>query len=229
MRPLPAGCLSLLIFAALLLLPLFFANAMLAALAELGLSPAASFYAALGIFLGGLVNIPVRRVERERVVQPSVLSLFGLDRIVGRMAPREYTMIAVNLGGCVVPCALAAYELVRIAGRGGLLAAVIAVAINIAICYQVARPVANVGIAMPPLVPALAAALSGIVLAPADAAPVAFCAGVLGPLVGADLLHLRDIRRMETSVASIGGAGTFDGIVLSGLVATLLAAALRAG
>ncbi len=229
MRPLPAGCLSLLIFAALLLLPLFFANAMLAALAELGLSPTASFYAALGIFLVGLVNIPVRRIERERTVQPSVLSLFGLDRIVGRTASREYTMIAVNLGGCVVPCALAAYELVRIASRGGLLAAGIAVAINIAICYQVARPVANVGIAMPPLVPAVAAALSGILLAPADAAPVAFCAGVLGPLVGADLLHLKDIRRMETSVASIGGAGTFDGIVLSGLVATLLAAALRTG
>jgi uncharacterized membrane protein len=53
--------------------------------------------------------------------------------------------------------------------------------------------------------------------------PVAFVAGVLGPLVGADLLHLRDITRVPVGILSIGGAGTFDGIVLSGFLATLLA------
>jgi uncharacterized membrane protein len=47
--------------------------------------------------------------------------------------------------------------------------------------------------------------------------------GVLGPLIGADLLHLRDIKTLETGIASIGGAGTFDGIVLSGIVADYLA------
>jgi uncharacterized membrane protein len=46
---------------------------------------------------------------------------------------------------------------------------------------------------------------------------------VLGPLIGADLLHLRDIEELETGIASIGGAGTFDGIVLSGIVAAYLA------
>ena len=40
--------------------------------------------------------------------------------------------------------------------------------------------------------------------------------GVLGPLIGANLLHIRDIAALETGIASIGGAGTFDGIVLSG-------------
>ena len=49
-----------------------------------------------------------------------------------------------------------------------------------------------------------------------------FRSGVLGPLVGADLLHLDDIAEIGTGMASIGGAGTFDGVVLSGLVATLL-------
>lgn len=44
-----------------------------------------------------------------------------------------------------------------------------------------------------------------------------------GPLIGADLLHLRDIEKIATGVASIGGAGTFDGIVLSGIVAAYLA------
>ncbi|MCS4031868.1 putative membrane protein [Salinibacter ruber] len=52
--------------------------------------------------------------------------------------------------------------------------------------------------------------------------PIAFAAGVLGPLIGADLLHLDDIAQLGAGMASIGGAGTFDGVVLSGLVATLL-------
>ena len=55
-----------------------------------------------------------------------------------------------------------------------------------------------------------------------ERAPVAFVAGVLGPLVGADLLHLKDIGRISTGLLSIGGAGTFDGIVLSGLLAAIL-------
>ena len=66
-----------------------------------------------------------------------------------------------------------------------------------------------------------------MLFAPAHAPPVAFVAGVAGPLIGADLLRLREIERMGTAVASIGGAGTFDGIVISGLVATLLAPASR--
>ena len=56
-----------------------------------------------------------------------------------------------------------------------------------------------------------------------QAPPVVFVAGVLGPLIGADLLHLRDIEKITTGIASIGGAGTFDGIVLSGIVAAYLA------
>ncbi len=226
MRPLPAGCLPLLLLAALLL-PLFLANAMLAALAELGLSPGASLAAALGIFLGGLVNVPVKRLAREEPVETPILTLFGLDRFVAPRTRHRYTIIAVNLGGCVVPCGLAAYQLARLANGGLLAAAIIAAAVNTLVCYAVARPVQNVGIAMPALVPALTAAVSALVLAPEAAAPVAFCAGVLGPLVGADLMHLRDIQRISTGAASIGGAGTFDGIVLSGLVATLLAAAVE--
>ncbi|MBH0192946.1 MAG: DUF1614 domain-containing protein, partial [Nitrospira sp.] len=35
--------------------------------------------------------------------------------------------------------------------------------------------------------------------------------------------HLREIEKIATYIASIGGAGTFDGIVLSGIVAAYLA------
>jgi uncharacterized membrane protein len=76
---------------------------------------------------------------------------------------------------------------------------------------------------MPPLVPAIVAAVCALLVAHQLAPPVAFCAGVLGPLIGADLLHMRDVKRISTGLASIGGAGTFDGIVISGFVAALLA------
>jgi uncharacterized membrane protein len=87
---------------------------------------------------------------------------------------------------------------------------------------MIARPTPGVGIVVPGLVPALVAALSALILAPEQAPPVAFIAGVLGPLVGADLLHLQDVSKLGSGVISIGGAGTFDGIVLSGVVAAYL-------
>jgi uncharacterized membrane protein len=45
----------------------------------------------------------------------------------------------------------------------------------------------------------------------------------VGTLVGADLLNLGRLRGVGAPVASIGGAGTFDGIFVTGIVAVLLA------
>jgi len=226
MNRLPFGCLSLILIAGLIaLIPLFLANAVLTALAKLGLSPATSLLVAVGIFLGGLVNIPVRRIPREETIEHYPLGIFGVGRFFPRMVTQQsFTIIAVNLGGCVIPCLLVAYELSRIASAGGslLLATAAASAINIAACWRLARPVPNVGIALPAFIPALLAAACALLFARQMAPPVAFTAGVLGPLVGADLLHLRDLGKLTTGMGSIGGAGTFDGIVLSGLVATLI-------
>jgi len=47
-------------------------------------------------------------------------------------------------------------------------------------------------------------------------------AGTLGTLIGADLLNLPRLRNLGAGVASIGGAGTFDGVLLSGIIAVLL-------
>jgi uncharacterized membrane protein len=45
----------------------------------------------------------------------------------------------------------------------------------------------------------------------------------MGTLIGADLTNLDKVRGLGAPVASIGGAGTFDGIFLTGIVAVLLA------
>jgi uncharacterized membrane protein len=181
--------------------------------------------AALAIFLGSAINIPVTRVEQERTVEYQPHRLLGLHRLFSPAVKRRtYTVIAVNLGGCLVPTALAGYQAARLAleAPSVLPAAFGALAINVVLCYTVANPVPETGITMPPLVPAGAAAICGLLFAPEWAPPIAFMAGVMGPVIGADILHLDDIAEISTGMASIGGAGTFDGIVLSGLVATLL-------
>jgi uncharacterized membrane protein len=223
--PFPFGCLALLVFLGVLLAPLFLANALLAALDKLGLSLGAAILAAIGIFFGGLVNIPVKRIEREETIEVVTPGLFGLRRRILPWVQRQETVIALNLGGAVVPLILVAHEIGRIARHGGpaKFAVGVGVAANVLVCYWLARPVPGVGIAMTPLLPAVVAAAAALLLAPDFAPPVAFVSGVLGPVIGADLLHLREVRETPTRLISIGGAGTFDGIVLSGLVAVLLA------
>ena len=54
-------------------------------------------------------------------------------------------------------------------------------------------------------------------------AAVASVSGSLGTLIGADLLNLGRIQGLGAPVMSIGGAGTFDGIFLTGIMAVRLA------
>ncbi|MEK6634067.1 MAG: DUF1614 domain-containing protein [Nitrospirota bacterium] len=214
------GFLPLLLFLLLLaLLPFVFGELFSTALMKLHLDPRAAL---LGILIGSAINIPIRRLVRGEDVLGEPPMLFGLSGWWPRLqrAPRE-TIIAVNAGGCLIPLGLALYEtlFLVIEDPVALWGLLVAVLLNTFACYWMARPIEGIGIAMPGLMPALGA----VAMAPEHAAPVAFVAGVLGPLIGADLLHLRDMEKIATGVASIGGAGTFDGIVLSGIVAAYLA------
>jgi len=93
---------------------------------------------------------------------------------------------------------------------------------------MVARPVKGVGIVTPALVPPIVAALSSILIKsifsvnPDFIFIIAYTGGTLGTLIGADLLNLRGISKIGAPVVSIGGAGTFDGVFLAGIIAVLL-------
>jgi uncharacterized membrane protein len=221
------GCLTLiLVFFLLLLLPFFFAQFMLTALAKLGLSPPAALFILIGIIFGSSVNIPIKRFPRDEEISVDPFVMFGFGRLFSLpRRVRRYVTLAVNVGGCVIPTALAVYECLLVAGRGptAIMILLIVTLANIAVCFRIARPVPGLGITMPALVPPLIAASLSLLLIPDFAPPVAFVAGVLGPLIGADLLRLKAVVKIAPAVASIGGAGTFDGIVLSGLAAALLA------
>lgn len=222
----PAGVLALIVaLVMLLLLPFLLADAMVSALLELGIAPRMATLLVIGIFLGSLFNVPVWRREGAAVLEYRPADFFGLGRLAPRLVqPGAQQVIALNVGGCLIPSLIVLYELSRLFGAGGdaLVHAVVAIALNVAACYLMARPVAGLGILLPALVPGCLAALVALLLAGEHAPPVAFCAGVLGPLIGADLLHIRDLGRRGSGLMSIGGAGTFDGIVISGFLATML-------
>ena len=103
---------------------------------------------------------------------------------------------------------------------GRALVAIVIVAIAV---HSLAYPVRGVGIAVPWLVPPLVAAGAALLLSRRSAPSLAYIAGSLGTLIGADLLNLGKVAGLGAPIASIGGAGTFDGIFLAGILAVLLA------
>lgn len=227
-RPLLFAPSSLVILAVLTLLMLVVPLVVLTVGEILGLSPLATGVVFLGILVGSLVNVPVAEVEIRRPVAPPIPLPF-LPGGVGPALERRTTVVAVNVGGAVLPVLLSAWFLARLPPRGA--AAGVAAALVVTwITHRAARPVPGMGIALPSLVPPTASvAATGVAFLLVDVplgqvAPAAFAAGVLGTLAGADLLNLDRIPDLGARVVSVGGAGTFDGIVLTGVFSTLFAA-----
>ena len=149
-----------------------------------------------------------------------VVRVFGQRYVIPRWSQQRQTVLAVNVGGAVVPTLLSLYLLTQALAP---LRVVVATAAVTLLTYRLARPVTGVGIVVPMLLPPLSAAPAALLLVPQQAPLAAYVAGTMGTLIGADLLHVRKVRRLATPVASIGGAGTFDGVFITGIIAVLLA------
>jgi len=189
----------------------------------IGLPPDLAFAALIVTLLGSYVNIPLRRLHGGRIEPRTLIDSFGVRYRVPRLlyeGPRS-TLLAVNVGGAVVPVLLCAYALWHM--PSAWMASVIGVALVSVVVHAVARPVRGLGIATPLFLPPLAAVVAAYLLAPpAATSVVAYVSGVLGTLIGADLANLGRVSDLGAPVVSIGGAGTFDGIFLTGIVAVLL-------
>ena len=173
--------------------------------------------------LGSYVNIPVAQLPAEHVHSGQVVTFFGMQYIIPLVLDSPRTVVAVNLGGAVIPILLSVYLILKNRMFGKSL---IAVSIVTIVVYHLAHPVPGVGIAEPTFVPPLVTAAVVLFISRRQAAPLAYVAGSLGTLIGADLLNLNKIRGLGAPVASIGGAGTFDGIFLTAILAVLLASML---
>jgi len=205
---------------ALIMLPFLMVGLIGEAFLRLGISPSLVFWLLILTLVGSLVNIPIYKFAAQEVVGEQVVSYFGMRFRVPRMVRSHETVLAMNVGGALIPLALSLYLISKIDFGVSLpiLLVVVTVVVN-----RLARPVRGLGIGVPGLVPPLVAALGAYLLCPPVLrAPCAYIASTMGILIGADLLNLGQIRKMGAPVASIGGAGTFDAIFLSGIIAVLL-------
>jgi uncharacterized membrane protein len=187
----------------------------------LGLPPHLAFIALLASLLGSYLNIPITKVENTEPTPSVLVTHYGMRYRVPVRYGTRYTTVAVNVGGAVVPVLISLYVLVHWPGLLGR--ALVGTAIVALIVHRFARPVRGLGIATPMFVPPIVAALCGWILGAHHPDAVAYVSGVIGTLVGADLANLNKLGNLGAPVASVGGAGTFDGIFLTGIVAVLLA------
>lgn len=224
--------LLLLIFILIFGLSSLFFGIIVSTFTKIGFSIEDALLIMLLSLLGSSINIPLATLRSDApVVRDTYVRVFGVSyRVPFRRVIRNETTIAVNVGGAVIPILISAYLLMKfplsllLAGTGILIVTIVT--------HSVAKPIRGIGIATPALVPPLAAALAAILLTSIIHIPncpidqcrvvVAYTGGVLGTLIGADLLNLGKIKNLGAPVASIGGAGTFDGIFLSGFIALLL-------
>jgi len=187
---------------------------------KIGVRPRYAFAVMLLTLLGSHVNLPIYSVPTQRIAPPQAVSLFGRTYFVPTTIEDGSTVVALNVGGALIPILVSLYLIVR---TGLYVRMFIGVAIVAAVVHSLARVVPGVGIVVPMVVPPLVAAGVALLLAFRRAPPVAYVSGSMGALIGADLLNLGNVSHLGAPIVSLGGAGTFDGVFLTGIIAGLLA------
>ena len=178
------------------------------------------FLLLLMCFWGSYINIPIYRLPSEIIRSAGQVTFFGIPYVIPTVTQWPGTVIAVNVGGAVIPTILSIYLIYK---NQLFSTALIGVAVVSVVVHWLAYPVPGVGIAEPVLVPLVAATIVAMLLSMRYAPALAYISGTLGTLIGADLLNLGKIQGLGAPIASIGGAGTFDGIFTTGILAVLLA------
>ena len=216
------------------LLALFLLFSLLVALVELrilhfayermGISSRSAMWILLLTLVGSSINIPLAEFPPERVISGTVVHHHGMRYVVPAVHQWPATVLAINVGGALIPILLSLY----LAFKNRLvIKSAIAVAVVAIVTYHLAQPVRGVGVTLPIFIPPIVAVVCALVLSWRQAGPLAYIGGSMGTLIGADLMNLGRIQGLGAPVASIGGAGTFDGVFLVGIVAVLLASLIQ--
>jgi uncharacterized membrane protein len=219
--PLAPGFFSILVglFVGLLVI-LVVLGALRHAYLSLGVSSRTAMLLLFATLIGSYFNIPIAVLPPEQVQSDKVIEFFGMEYTVPVVENLPGTVIAINVGGAVIPTVMSIYLLLtrQLWALGAIATAVVAL-----VLHWLADPVPGVGIAVPVFFPAIVTAIVALLLSRDNAAPLAYVAGSMGTLIGADLTNIDKVAGLGAPVASIGGAGTFDGIFLTGILAVLLA------
>jgi uncharacterized membrane protein len=186
---------------------------------KIGVRPRYMFLVLLLSLVGSHVNIPIYSTKVAHLAPPEEVTIMGRTYVVPPAVEPGHTVVAINVGGALLPILLSLYLLFHHRMYGRMLLGVAIVAV---IVHGLARIVPGVGIAVPMFIPPLVAAAVGLILSFRRAPPVAYVAGSMGTLLGADIFNLARITELGAPVISIGGAGTFDGVFLTGIIAGLI-------
>jgi uncharacterized membrane protein len=187
---------------------------------KLGFPPEYSVYFLFLSLLGSYVNFPVRMVMSHTPVIPGKGNNFNWSGYEASSPEVEQsTFIAVNLGGAVIPVVMSIFLSTMVS----LIDVLIGVLVMTIIIYKITRPVKGSGIAIHVMFPPFLAAAVALIISPQDAPLIAYISGTLGCLIGVDILNLKKISYIGAPIVSIGGAGTFDAIFLTGIISVLLA------
>jgi uncharacterized membrane protein len=182
-----------------------------------------------GSLLGSIINIPIATINADATpcTEAQFVSVYGLGyRVFSPDCPGKL-QLGINVGGAIIPIAVSAYLLW--ANQNVFVPALIAIIVVSLFVHAVAKVEPNVGVVTPAILPALVAAFTTFALIQFIQSltatyvtamyVVAYVSGTLGSLIGADLLNLGKLGMLRSGHASIGGAGTFDGVFISGLLA----------
>lgn len=184
---------------------------------RIGISSGWMLTALIGSLWGSRVDVPVIRVAAGRRPPQLVHTSSGAQWCE---YPTEPVTIAVNVGGALIPGIVASYLIVQ---HHLLVPGTLAIAIVAGVVFASARIVPGTGILIPTLLPPLVAAVSALWIGGPMVAALAYVAGTLGTLIGADVLNLPNVRNLGSQRVSIGGGGTFDAVFLTGILAVVLA------
>jgi len=218
--PLPPAVFSILVILFVGLIILIQLRILRYAYLRLGIRPGMALLLLFGSLIGSYFNIPITLLSGQPVISGEIIDFFGMRYVVPLVHAWPGTVLAVNVGGAVIPTLMSIYLVLR---YQLWFKAMIAIAVIAVVIHAMATPVHGVGIAVPVFAPVVVTAILAFLLSREYAAPLAYIGGSMGTLVGADLMNLDKISNLGAPVASIGGAGTFDGIFLTGILAVLLA------
>jgi uncharacterized membrane protein len=241
-----------------LLVPLiftfFYVQVIATSFSLFGLTAQQAFWLLIVSLVGGMINIPLTR-RRVQLADPHMANMTPTMQMLATVfhfypPATVEEVVAVNVGGALIPVGFSAYLLAR---DPGVIALAVGATVIVAIVAKLlARPMPGLGIALPGFIAPITAAIVAFGLVKltgggpgmVGVATVAYVSGALGTLIGADLLNLPLVLRGgllaagpqrllrpgpivpvnpdKPRVLSIGGAGVFDGVFLTGVLAVFL-------
>lgn len=206
-----------------------------AAFEQIGFGHWHATFAVFGSFIGSLIDIPLHVGAISSY--PGWYLMFASTIAPGSPTTFHPFYLAINLGGAIVPLIISTHLILT--RKVSAFKAVVGVLVVAVITYFVAEPVAREGIVLPFWVAPILVAICGLVLSRGyyGAPSLAYISGSMGTLLGADILNILTpgvlpalspvgLQTSKPLVLSIGGAGVFDGIFLTGILAVFFAAGI---